>query len=59
MREKMQQMLERMKARKGSPAPRGGAHRSDQVAASVEPPRDEWDMSPQDALQVGIVARYK
>lgn len=59
MKKKIQQMVGRFKT---------AGQKNQQRVASLQKPSpvapktqaaDDWDMSPQDALQVGIVARYK
>ncbi|MAA64415.1 MAG: hypothetical protein CL581_06520 [Alteromonadaceae bacterium] len=64
MKEKLQQVMSKLKERKSAqstsrPMAPGAVTPKSAVAANNETLPDDWDMSPQDALQVGIVARYK
>lgn len=59
MLKKMQQMIDRRKSHKDSAGQQGALPEASPAKPSDQAKRDEWDMSPQDALQVGIVARYK
>ncbi|MGP4844329.1 hypothetical protein ACTXGQ_09380 [Marinobacter sp. 1Y8] len=59
MKEKLQQVMSKLKDRKTSESKSGVVAQKATVAANNETPAEDWDMSPQDALQVGIVARYK
>lgn len=63
MKEKFQRMVGRFKAvnhknaKKNAPLQR--PVQTSAPSQGVQAAADDWDMSAQDALQVGIVARYK
>lgn len=61
MKEKIQQIVGRFKIAGQKNQKRTTSLHSSSPAASTQktPAVDDWDMSPQDALQVGIVARHK
>ncbi|MDX1597669.1 hypothetical protein [uncultured Marinobacter sp.] len=57
MRELMQKALNALNQRKGAEGSVEHNRRSDQPGPTKQ--REDWGMSPEDALRVGTVARYK
>lgn len=57
MRELMQKALNALNQRKGAEGSVEHNRRSDQPGPTKR--REDWGMSPEDALRVGTVARYK
>ncbi|BES70921.1 hypothetical protein RE428_19390 [Marinobacter nanhaiticus D15-8W] len=59
MKKKFQHLVGRFKTASQKNQKRAAPLQKPSPAVSKTQAADDWDMSPQDALQVGIVARYK